>query len=662
MNAVAQDPPEGRQDFLRLEYATLEKLQEREAPTVAVADGLAFGAGAGVFMACKERVVTERSRLAMPECRIGIVPDAGALRFLTKHCEPAVARYLMLTGAPLNAHDLYKTGLATRYVPDKEDLGLEQLYAELSSAPAGEVTTPLDRRGVEAPRRLESGLFNDVTLQAVRDAFGSGASIASIRDDLELCREAAKSYQGSSGWATREAADGVLDVLDAAADGLSRGCPTALDITLDAVDRLASRKDDAEPASSRYGRRVELAANARLGAAPDFAEGVACVVGARRGERAKWSNDASLVGVVRNAVDGLADDATLEDVVRDARCLSHVNKLYQFVTRYMSFDRDRRAASVGGPMLPVGRYATSRRSLSRAPMPPFASARSTRSRPSTPTTNRSARVRSAFASARSARSTSAPRSRAACRASRAAFRSVCAASSLFSAASSRSRSDMLASRGLGGGGGGFWRRGGAGSRRPCFQSSTGGFRFGGGGGLARGGGGLTRGGGGLARGGGGAAARTAVGGCTLLARRGAGVVLGRRTAVGGCALLVRRGAGVALGRRRRVGNAASSMSWRRAMSMAGRLAVRARCGAADARRAGVGTGSGGPPPSESSESLQPECRDDGDVAAWPSAATASSIDVLKPDIRLRLLIRVLLSCCQGVQDGCTFGTRSDGVV
>ena len=73
------------------------------------------------------------------------------------------------------------------------------------------------------------------------------------------------------------------------------------------------------------------------------------------------------------------------------------------------------------------------------------------------------------------------------------------------------------------------------------------------------------------------------------------------------------------------------MSWRRAMSMAGRLAVRGRAGGLDARRAGVGTGSGGPPSSESSsESLQPECRDDGDVAAVPSAATASSMEVLKP--------------------------------
>ena len=118
---------------------------------------------------------------------------------------------------PLNAHDLYKTGLATRYVPDKEDLGLDQLYAELSSAPAGELATP-STGAVDAPRRLESGLFNEATLQAVRDAFEKGTSVDAVRADLEAAREAAK-LQNSCGWATREAADGVLDVLDAAADG-----------------------------------------------------------------------------------------------------------------------------------------------------------------------------------------------------------------------------------------------------------------------------------------------------------------------------------------------------------------------------------------------------------------------------------------------------------
>ena len=96
----------------------------------------------------------------------------------------------------------------------------------------------------------------------MRDAFEEGTSVDAVRADLETAREAAKKLQGSCGWATREAADGVLDVLDAAADGLQRGCPTALEVTLDAIDRLAARRGDAEPAAARYGRRVELAANA----------------------------------------------------------------------------------------------------------------------------------------------------------------------------------------------------------------------------------------------------------------------------------------------------------------------------------------------------------------------------------------------------------------
>ena len=55
-----------------------------------------------------------------------------------------------------------------------------------------------------------------------------------VRADLETAREAAKKLQGSCGWATREAADGVLDVLDAAADGLQQRLPDGARVTLDA--------------------------------------------------------------------------------------------------------------------------------------------------------------------------------------------------------------------------------------------------------------------------------------------------------------------------------------------------------------------------------------------------------------------------------------------
>ena len=99
------------------------------------------------------------------------------------------------------------------------------------------------------------------------------------------------------------------------------------------------------------------------------------------------------------------------------------------------------------------------------------------------------------------------------------------------------------------------------------------------------------------------------------------------------------------------------MSWRRAMSMAGRLAVRSRAGGLDARRAGVEHGLGRPPSSDSSESLQPECRDDGDVAALPSAATASSIEVLKPRDISACSVQVLAKCAAARCASCVGAAR-----
>ena len=132
VTAIAGGPPRDVVDFLHLEYATLDALRERRN-TIAVSDGIVMGAGAGVFMACATRVVTERARFAMPEVKIALVPDAGALRFLSKHCEPAVARFLAVTGYNLNAHDLVACGLATHFVAAKRDQ-LAPLLEELAAA------------------------------------------------------------------------------------------------------------------------------------------------------------------------------------------------------------------------------------------------------------------------------------------------------------------------------------------------------------------------------------------------------------------------------------------------------------------------------------------------------------------------------------------------
>ena len=64
-------------------------------PVIALADGLVIG-GAGLAQACRHVVISEATRLAMPEAAIGLFPDAGGLFF--GRCPRAITLYLGICG------------------------------------------------------------------------------------------------------------------------------------------------------------------------------------------------------------------------------------------------------------------------------------------------------------------------------------------------------------------------------------------------------------------------------------------------------------------------------------------------------------------------------------------------------------------------------------
>ena len=99
-------------DEYRLDYA----LHTFPKPVVALLDGIAMGGGMGLGQAARLRIVTERSKIAMPETRIGFLPDVGATRFLS--VMPAeVELYVGLTGATLSGADALRLQLADLCVP-----------------------------------------------------------------------------------------------------------------------------------------------------------------------------------------------------------------------------------------------------------------------------------------------------------------------------------------------------------------------------------------------------------------------------------------------------------------------------------------------------------------------------------------------------------------
>lgn len=97
------------------EYRMNARLANFPKPYVALMDGYVMGGGVGVSAHGSHRVVTERTRLAMPECAIGLIPDVGASWCLA-HAPGHVGDYVGLTGVRLGAADAIYAGLADGFV------------------------------------------------------------------------------------------------------------------------------------------------------------------------------------------------------------------------------------------------------------------------------------------------------------------------------------------------------------------------------------------------------------------------------------------------------------------------------------------------------------------------------------------------------------------
>jgi len=100
-------------DFFTEEYALNHLIHFYPKPYIALMDGVVMGGGMGIAQGgpgCGLRIVTERSRIAMPEVNIGLFPDVGGSHFLS-HAPGRLGHYLGVTGATIGAADAIYVGL-----------------------------------------------------------------------------------------------------------------------------------------------------------------------------------------------------------------------------------------------------------------------------------------------------------------------------------------------------------------------------------------------------------------------------------------------------------------------------------------------------------------------------------------------------------------------
>lgn len=117
--------------FWRDEYRLNARIARCPKPYVAVMDGIVMGGGVGISAHGSVRIVTERSRIAMPETGIGFVPDIGGTHLLAR-APGELGAHLALTGSRISAADALLCGLADHYVPSA---ALPRLLDDLARAP-----------------------------------------------------------------------------------------------------------------------------------------------------------------------------------------------------------------------------------------------------------------------------------------------------------------------------------------------------------------------------------------------------------------------------------------------------------------------------------------------------------------------------------------------
>ncbi|TCR91069.1 enoyl-CoA hydratase/isomerase family protein [Rhizobium sp. BK376] len=118
--------------FWRAEFRLNHAIAHYPKPYVALMDGITMGGGVGLSSHGSHRVVTERTRLAMPETGIGYFPDVGAT-WLLPRTRGELGTWMALTGLDINAADAIYAGLADHCVASS---GLTDLVAAIGDLPS----------------------------------------------------------------------------------------------------------------------------------------------------------------------------------------------------------------------------------------------------------------------------------------------------------------------------------------------------------------------------------------------------------------------------------------------------------------------------------------------------------------------------------------------
>jgi enoyl-CoA hydratase len=247
--------------FWRDEYRLNAYIARYPKPFVAIMDGIVLGGGIGISAHGSHRIVTERTRVGMPEVGIGFAPDVGGTLLLAR-APGQLGTHLALIGGMGTGADAIELGFADTFVASSE---LPALLVELQNESAGAVIARHSTSAEASPLNAARGWIDEC--YAGNDVGEIVARLAA--SDVEDARVAASTILTTS--------------------------PTSVSIALAAIRRITPESTLEDALNQEY--RVGL----RILEGPDIVEGIRAQV-IDKDRNPAWS-PASLEEVTRDDVE-----------------------------------------------------------------------------------------------------------------------------------------------------------------------------------------------------------------------------------------------------------------------------------------------------------------------------------------------------------------------
>lgn len=205
--------------FFAFEYAFDYYLHHYPKPYIACMHGVVMGGGMGIAQGSPLRIVSDNTRMAMPETAIGLFPDVGASYFLSR-LPGALGSYLGVSGTHLRAADALYAGLADIYIPSAKLPTIDRVLHDWQGADGSSA----DLR--QALHSLGQDRLPDAPLASLRPAIDQHFSHDSVTKIMRSLRE--------------ETRDEFRTWAEQTHDSMGKRSPLAMCITLEQLRRAKS--------------------------------------------------------------------------------------------------------------------------------------------------------------------------------------------------------------------------------------------------------------------------------------------------------------------------------------------------------------------------------------------------------------------------------------